>query len=51
MKSRPPPNALGSRPEPVGQPNCLAGFTFVISGQYETLTKEKTEDIIKRYGG
>ncbi|GAN09055.1 DNA replication factor C, large subunit [Mucor ambiguus] len=51
LKSQEPPKALGTRPEPVGAPNCFAGMTFVISGQYETLTKEQTKDIIMRYGG
>jgi replication factor C subunit 1 len=51
MKSQEPPKALGTRPEPVGAPNCLDGFAFVISGQYETLTRDQTKDIIMRYGG
>ncbi|KAL7319919.1 DNA replication factor C complex subunit Rfc1 [Mucor circinelloides] len=51
LKSQEPPKALGTRPEPVGAPNCFAGMTFVISGQYETLTKDQTKDIIMRYGG
>ncbi|KAI8991740.1 replication factor RFC1 C terminal domain-containing protein [Mycotypha africana] len=46
-----PPKALGTRPEPVGAPGCLTGMTFVISGQYETLTKDQTKDIVLRYGG
>ncbi|KAI8348834.1 replication factor RFC1 C terminal domain-containing protein [Choanephora cucurbitarum] len=51
MKSVEGPKALGTRPEPVGAPNCLDGLAFVISGQYETLTKEQTKDIVMRYGG
>ncbi|ORE17800.1 DNA replication factor C, large subunit [Rhizopus microsporus] len=45
------PKALGTRPEPVGAPNCLNNMTFVISGEFETLTKEQTRDIVMRYGG
>ncbi|KAI8976130.1 replication factor RFC1 C terminal domain-containing protein [Pilobolus umbonatus] len=51
LMNKAPPQALGTRPPPAGAPNCLAGLAFVISGQYETLTKEQTMDIIKRYGG
>ncbi|KAI9361124.1 replication factor RFC1 C terminal domain-containing protein [Pilaira anomala] len=51
MKNKEGPKALGSRPEPVGANNCLANKTFVISGQYETLTREQTKDIVMRYGG
>ncbi|CEP16995.1 hypothetical protein [Parasitella parasitica] len=51
LKSQEPPKALGSRPEPAGAPNCLEGNTFVITGQYETLTRDQTKDIIMRYGG
>ncbi|KAI7908090.1 replication factor RFC1 C terminal domain-containing protein [Cokeromyces recurvatus] len=51
LKNQEPPKALGTRPEPVGAPNCLGGLTFVISGQYETLTRDQTKDIVMRYGG
>ncbi|KAG0184874.1 hypothetical protein DFQ28_010294 [Apophysomyces sp. BC1034] len=51
MMHREPPKALGTRPLPVGKPNCLSGFTFVISGEFETIDKSTTTDIIKRYGG
>ncbi|KAI8142314.1 replication factor RFC1 C terminal domain-containing protein [Fennellomyces sp. T-0311] len=45
------PQALGTRPEPVGNPNCFAGMAFVQSGEFETLTKEKVKDLVMRYGG
>ncbi|KAI9483454.1 MAG: replication factor RFC1 C terminal domain-containing protein [Benjaminiella poitrasii] len=51
LKNQEPPKALGTRPEPVGAPNCLSGLAFVISGQYETLTRDQTKDIVMRYGG
>lgn len=51
LKNKEGPKSLGSRPEPVGASNCLANKTFVISGQYETLTRDQTKDIIMRYGG
>ncbi|KAI9260071.1 replication factor RFC1 C terminal domain-containing protein [Helicostylum pulchrum] len=51
MKNKEGPKSLGSRPEPVGATNCLANKTFVISGQYETLTRDQTKDIVMRYGG
>ncbi|KAG0747208.1 hypothetical protein G6F62_002034 [Rhizopus arrhizus] len=51
MLNREGPKALGTRPEPVGADNCLDNMTFVISGEFETLTKEQTKDIVMRYGG
>jgi replication factor C subunit 1 len=45
------PKALGTRPQPVGAENCLEGLTFVISGEYETLTRNDIKDIVMRYGG
>ncbi|KAI7887255.1 replication factor RFC1 C terminal domain-containing protein [Mucor mucedo] len=51
MKNKEGPKALGSRPEPVGASNCLADKIFVISGQYETLTRDQTKTIVMRYGG
>ena len=45
------PKALGSRPPPEGAPNCLQGLTMVITGQYETLTRDQIKDLILRYGG
>ncbi|CEO97525.1 hypothetical protein PBRA_000870, partial [Plasmodiophora brassicae] len=34
-----------------GQPNCLAGKRFVISGTLPTLERDECQDLIKRYGG
>lgn len=35
----------------MGKENCLAGYTFVLSGELETMSKEVAADLIKRYGG
>jgi replication factor C subunit 1 len=51
LKNKEGPKALGTRPQPVGADNCLEGLTFVISGEYETLTREQSKDIVMRYGG
>lgn len=51
MMNRAPPSALGSRPKPVGKDGCLTDMVFVISGEYETMTKDSIKDIIKTYGG
>ncbi|CAM0137347.1 unnamed protein product [Umbelopsis sp. WA50703] len=51
LKNRLPPQQLGSREVPTAEPNCFAGFTFVVSGEFESLTRSQTEDLIKRYGG
>ncbi|RKP19960.1 DNA replication factor C, large subunit [Rozella allomycis CSF55] len=31
--------------------NCMSGMTFVLTGNYCSLTREEAEDLIKRYGG
>lgn len=51
MLHRAPPSALGTRPKPVGKDGCLTDMTFVISGEYDTLTKGEIQDLIKTYGG
>ncbi|ORZ24576.1 replication factor RFC1 C terminal domain-domain-containing protein [Absidia repens] len=48
---RAPPSALGSRPKPIGKEGCLANMTFVLSGEFDTITKDDIKDIIKTYGG
>jgi replication factor C subunit 1 len=45
------PIAPGSKEIPVGQPNCLAGLTFVFTGELESLSREEASDLAKRYGG
>ncbi|KAI8059451.1 P-loop containing nucleoside triphosphate hydrolase protein [Gongronella butleri] len=51
MKNRTGPQALGSRPRPEGEPGCLNGLAFVITGEYETLTRSDVEELVKTYGG
>eukprot|EP01138_Halocafeteria_seosinensis_P007906 gb/GECG01008077.1/.p1 GENE.gb/GECG01008077.1/~~gb/GECG01008077.1/.p1 ORF type:complete len:850 (+),score=148.19 gb/GECG01008077.1/:1-2550(+) len=36
---------------PVGEPNCLAGSTFVITGNLPTLERDEARDLILSYGG
>ncbi|KAJ3318387.1 hypothetical protein HDV06_003072 [Boothiomyces sp. JEL0866] len=43
--------AIVHRPAPIGAPNCLAGLTFVFTGDLASLSREDATDIIKRYGG
>ncbi|KAJ3262664.1 hypothetical protein HK103_000193 [Boothiomyces macroporosus] len=43
--------AIVQRPPPIGSPNCLAGLTFVFTGDLASLSREDSTDIIKRYGG
>lgn len=46
----PAPEA-GSREIPVGAENCLAGLTFVFTGQLRFLSREEGQELVKRYGG
>ncbi|XP_050368525.1 replication factor C subunit 1 isoform X2 [Argentina anserina] len=45
------PPHKGEKEVPEGDPNCLAGLTFVISGTLDSLEREEAEDLIKRHGG
>lgn len=45
------PVAPGSKEVPVGADNCLAGLTFVFTGELESLSREEGQDLVKRYGG
>lgn len=45
------PPHKGEKEVPEGNPDCLAGLTFVISGTLDSLEREEAEDLIKRHGG
>ncbi|KAI0161568.1 replication factor RFC1 C terminal domain-containing protein [Xylariaceae sp. FL1272] len=49
--SGPPPNPIASTDLPVGEPDCLAGLTFVLTGQLLTIAREDAQELIKRHGG
>lgn len=34
-----------------GEPDCLQGLVFVLSGVYESLDREEASELIKRHGG
>lgn len=46
-----PAPAAGAVEIPTGQPNCLAGLTFVFTGLLEYLQREEAQNLVKRYGG
>lgn len=41
----------GSKEIPEGQPNCLAGLTFVFTGELTSIAREDATNLAKRYGG
>ncbi len=45
------PSAPGSKPVPDGAPNCLAGLTFVFTGELTAFAREEAQELVKRYGG
>ncbi|KAL7624026.1 DNA replication factor C complex subunit Rfc1 [Parahypoxylon ruwenzoriense] len=47
--SGPPPNPTAELPE--GEEDCLAGLTFVFTGQLSTIAREEAQALVKRYGG
>ncbi|KAI1269646.1 replication factor RFC1 C terminal domain-containing protein [Xylariaceae sp. FL1019] len=49
--SGPPPNPIASSDLPVGEPDCLAGLTFVLTGQLSTIAREDAQELVKRHGG
>ncbi|KAF9933296.1 hypothetical protein FBU30_005880 [Linnemannia zychae] len=50
-KNKAGPSALGSKEIPKGEPNCLAGWTFVFTGELSSITREDAADLVKRYSG
>ncbi|CED83681.1 dna replication factor large subunit [Phaffia rhodozyma] len=51
MASSTGPAAPGSKEIPDGKPNCLAGLTFVFTGELSSLAREEAVELAKRYGG
>ncbi|KAI0095593.1 DNA replication factor C, large subunit [Daldinia grandis] len=47
--SGPAPNPTGELPE--GEEDCLAGLSFVFTGQLTTIAREEAQSLVKRYGG
>ncbi|KAI8817938.1 replication factor RFC1 C terminal domain-containing protein [Fimicolochytrium jonesii] len=45
------PVALGSKQIPEGAENCLAGLTFVFTGDLSSISRDTATDLVKRYGG
>ncbi|XP_037773561.1 replication factor C subunit 1-like [Penaeus monodon] len=45
------PSNPGSKEIPEGEPDCLQGLVFVLSGVYESLDREEASELIKRHGG
>ncbi|POS76823.1 replication factor RFC1 C terminal domain-containing protein [Diaporthe helianthi] len=41
----------GTAEIPEGEENCLAGMTFVFTGQLKTIGREEGQELVKRYGG
>ncbi|KAJ8113132.1 hypothetical protein ONZ43_g5224 [Nemania bipapillata] len=48
--SGPPPNPIVGD-LPVGEPDCLAGLTFVFTGQLTSIAREEAQALVKRHGG
>ncbi|EMC95022.1 hypothetical protein BAUCODRAFT_35017 [Baudoinia panamericana UAMH 10762] len=46
-----PAAAISSSELPQGADNCLAGLTFVFTGQLERLGREQGQELVKQYGG
>jgi replication factor C subunit 1 len=45
------PSNPGSKEIPEGAPDCLAGLTFVFTGELESLGREEAIELAKRYSG
>ncbi|KAF9093711.1 hypothetical protein BGX23_002998 [Mortierella sp. AD031] len=50
-KNKAGPSAIGSKEIPKGEDNCLAGWTFVFTGELSSITREDAADLVKRYSG
>ena len=46
------PSAPGSKEIPIPEdPNCLAGLSFVFTGELSSLSRDEAVELAKRYGG
>lgn len=45
------PAAPGSKAIPDGEPGCLAGLSFVFTGELQSLARDEAVDLAKRFGG
>lgn len=45
------PSAPGSKAIPNGEPGCMIGLTFVITGVLESLEREQAQELVQKYGG
>ncbi|KAI0407122.1 DNA replication factor C, large subunit [Xylaria palmicola] len=48
--SGPPPNPMVGG-LPTGEPDCLAGLSFVFTGQLSSIAREEAQALVKRHGG
>ena len=46
-----PAGAMSYNDMPTGADNCLAGLTFVFTGQLERIGREQGQSLVKQYGG
>ncbi|EKX54825.1 replication factor C subunit 1 [Guillardia theta CCMP2712] len=49
--NRKPPPHYGTKPIPTGDPDCLKGMQFVISGVLDSLEREEAAHLIQTHGG
>jgi replication factor C subunit 1 len=45
------PSAPGSKAVPDGAHDCLAGLTFVFTGELSSFSRDEAVEIAKRFGG
>ena len=45
------PVAHGSKEVPNGAPDCLAGLSFVFTGELNSFSRDEASDVAKRFGG
>ncbi|KAI8915005.1 replication factor RFC1 C terminal domain-containing protein [Powellomyces hirtus] len=45
------PSAPGSKEIPEGAQNCLAGLSFVFTGELSSIGRDEATSLVKRYGG
>jgi replication factor C subunit 1 len=45
------PAMAGTKEMPTGEPNCLAGLSFVFTGILESLGRDEGSELVKKYGG
>ena len=45
------PKNPGSKPIPIGKPDCFSGLKFLMTGVLDSMDRDECKKIVEKYGG